>query len=89
MLFRSSIHNSLSRCSQHLLAHVLVVLGISVLINVEVRNLLSAFAHDNLVDISDCAPVDLLLVWNVTCVPGKVVFLEGRPEREQTTSWLL
>lgn len=49
------------------------------IVHVKVRYLGSRLSHDNFVDVAKCAPVYLLLVWDVTGVSRQVVSVEGSP----------
>jgi len=55
-------------------------------INVEIGNFVCWFSHDNFIDITKSATVDLLFVRNVASVPRQVVFVEGSPVREETST---
>lgn len=60
-----------------LFGHIGLVHGSTVLVNVEIRDLLRGLAHDDLVDVTDGAPIDLLSVGDVACVAGEIVLIEG------------
>lgn len=56
------------------------------IVHVKVRNLGGRLSHDNFVDVTECAPVYLLLVGNVSRVARQVVLVEGGPIGQQSTA---
>jgi hypothetical protein len=55
-------------------------------INVKIGNLVCRFSHDNFIDITKSATIDLLFVRNVASVSRQVVFVEWCPIRQETTT---
>lgn len=56
------------------------------IVHVKVRNLVGWLSHDNFIDVTECAPVYLLLVGDVARVPRQVVLVEGGPIGQQSTA---
>ncbi len=50
---------------------------IGLIVDLEIRHLVRWLAHNDLIDITKSAPIDFLLVWNVSRVPRQIVSVEG------------